>query len=124
MNRKFEVFSKEVALAALEEGRKLNLAPSLKEEDGKFEISYAYGEPATKEDYVSWSSLEGYMQSIGYELKYMREDLRFMEQRLYKHMDNGHLPPIKDAGKMEAALKVLGLSDSYTVSKPSVYIEY
>ena len=63
-------------------------------------------------------------EECSYQIKWMREDVSIMRDQLYKHMSNGHLPPITDAGIMEKALKVLGLGSSFEVKKPSVYVQY
>jgi hypothetical protein len=39
---------------------------------------------------------------------------------MWRHMSDGHLPPIKGAGKMEKALDTLGMSDDYAVYKPMI----
>lgn len=52
-----------------------------------------------------------------------REYLYELEDALYNHSSpsNGHIPKIKGAGKMEGALKALGISEDYEVQKPTIY---
>jgi hypothetical protein len=59
-----------------------------------------------------------------YQLKWMREDMSYTRDTLYKHVNNGHIPAITDAGIMKKALKSLGLEDSYQVSTPTVFVQY
>jgi len=56
-------------------------------------------------------------------ISYMREYMYQLEDQLWQHSSpsNGHLPKIKGAGKMESALKTLGLNDDYDVQKPTIY---
>ena len=46
-----------------------------------------------------------------------------LEDEHYKHKStqNGHLPPIIGAGKMNKALKALGLDNEYNVNKKELY---
>ncbi len=41
---------------------------------------------------------------------------------MFRKHEQGHLPPIKGAGKMEKALEKLGMADDYNVSKPTIWV--
>jgi len=61
---------------------------------------------------------------------YMQEDIDIMQRYIYRlegemydmfyEHTKGHLPPIKDAGKMQEALRAIGLGESFEVRKPTV----
>ncbi len=126
MKRKFILLNEVIAQAAVEEGQKLGLNASCEKVDDGYEISYAsYDEPEDKEEkaYVSYDDMQYIMNEFSYQIKYMREDVAYMWKAFAEHK-NGHLPPIKDAGVMKAALKSLGLADSYEVQKPTVWVYY
>jgi hypothetical protein len=65
----------------------------------------------------------GVISEMDYRFKWMNESVAECRKMYYDHL-MGHLPTIKDAGKMKAALKALGLEDSFEVRKPSVIIEW
>ncbi len=124
MNKKFLLINEEVALAAVEEGKKLGFNPECNKTENGYEITASY--PEKKEDdekYVSYDSMQYFREYVGYEIKYLREDLGYLWKAIHEHK-KGHLPPIADAGKMESALAALGLADSYNVQKPTVWVEY
>lgn len=68
--------------------------------------------------YRAMTSLYNYIDYVG---RGAHERIGRCEDNLYKHMDGGHLPPIKGAGKMEKVLKALDLDDDYQVIKPAIY---
>lgn len=129
MKHKFNILSEEIAVAAVEEGKKLGLNPVCEKVDDVYEISYAScyeekpacAEPMSREEV--YSCVQSMWDGLRYELKYMREDVSSLWKAFYEHK-SGHLPKISDAGKMEAALKALGIADSYQVHKPTVWVEY
>lgn len=52
---------------------------------------------------------------------YLERSIGNLQERLYDHTSNGHLPPIKSAGQLEKAIKVLGIGDDYQVVKPVIW---
>lgn len=58
-----------------------------------------------------------YIQGIQQQISYLRDD--FYNYTSYH--SQGHLPPIKGAGKMENALKVLGIDQDYQIIKPAIF---
>ena len=125
MKQKFNILNEAVANAAMEEGKKIGLENLHCEKvDDGFEISYASAyEDKASEEYMTRAEMNYYRNEVSYSLKYMREDLSYMRKEFHNHL-GGHLPAIKDAGKMEAALKTLGLGESFKVAKPTVWAEY
>jgi hypothetical protein len=127
----FSLDNLELATAAVEDAKNFGLKASLKTEEGKSIVSFesiadAYGEKEEKP--CCMSDVYNIMRSVAseyeYQLKWMREDINYMREALYKHTSSGHLPAIQDAGKMKEALKKLGLGDSYEVQTPTVYVQY
>ena len=53
--------------------------------------------------------------------RYISETREEMYEMLWEHKE-GHLPNIKDAGKMEEVLRNLGLADSFEVRKPIISV--
>jgi hypothetical protein len=47
-----------------------------------------------------------------------------MRESFSKHVNDGHLPSISDAGMMKKVLKSLGLEDSYEVKTPTIFVQY
>lgn len=122
----FCLLNEEVAVAAVEEGNKLGFQASYsKNEDDKFIVSYAsYNDKSEGQSiYMPKDEFDYYRSAMTYEMKYLREDINQLWKTFRLH-EAGHLPPIKDAGKLEAALKTLGLEDSFNVSKPTIWADY
>ena len=130
MKKKFSLQTMELAEAAVQDAANFGLQAVLEQSEG--EISVAYESPAgcsdKEEKSMSMEDVYAVVRSVAseydYQLKWMREDAAYTREALYKHMNNGHLPAIKDSGKMEEALKALGLANSYSVAKPTVWVEY
>ena len=66
------------------------------------------------------SSLFSYIES---ELSWLSKRISSLDERLYRHAEEGHLPPIQGAGKLEGAMKKLGIDDDYDVKKRVVWAE-
>ena len=62
-----------------------------------------------------WSEFE-------YQQKWLISWISSLDNAFWEHKQ-GHIPAINDAGKMEQALRALGLGDSYEVVKPTVYLK-
>jgi uncharacterized membrane protein YkoI len=130
MKKKFSLQTMEMAEAAVKDASNFGLSASMEEKDG--EISVAYESPAMCGDKetkaVSMEDVYAMVSSVAreyeYQLKWMREDMSYTRDTLYKHVNNGHIPAITDAGIMKKALKSLGLEDSYQVSTPTVFVQY
>lgn len=59
---------------------------------------------------------------VDYVLARSNERINACENKMYDHMaSSSHLPPIKGAGKMQKALKTLGLDDDYEAIKIPLY---
>lgn len=118
----------ELAEAAVKDAENFGLTAKVEQSDG--EISVAYEMPAScdkkEATAVCWDDVyaicRAYASEYQYQLKWVQEDLKYTREAFYNHL-KGHLPSINDAGKMEKALKNLGLEDSYNVVKPSIYVE-
>lgn len=134
MKRVLELNNLEVAQAALEDAKNKGLQATLKSVENTHVISYetstAYCDEEVKDSsksYVTYADMESmwraFYSEMEYSQKWMREDYAYLESSFREHK-KGHLPAINDAGKMEAALKTLGMADSYKVEKASVYVEY
>ena len=129
MKKKFSLQSLELAEAAVKDAVNFGLSATLEEADG--EVSVAYEAPAVyggkEEKAVSWDDVyaicRSYASEYQYQLKWVQEDLKYTREAFYNHL-KGHLPSINDAGRMEKALKSLGLEDSYKVNKPTIYVEF
>ena len=127
--KKFSLQNLELAQAALEDAKSFNLSASIEQKDG--EISIAYESPAMCENKESkavsmediYAVMKSYSSEYEYQLKWMREDMNYTRDIFYKHME-GHIPSIKDAGKLQAAINILGLGDSFEVKKAQIYVQY
>jgi hypothetical protein len=130
MKKSFSLQTMELAEAAVKDAENFGLTASI-EKNGE-EISIAYDSPAMVSDkpeqYMTtaeaYSMMKNYASEYEYQMKWMREDLGYMRENLFKHINNGHLPAISDAGMMKKALKSLGLEDSYEVKTPAVFVQY
>lgn len=130
MKNKFSLSDKEIATAAIQDAKNFGLEASLEEKDGLFEISFeskaSYDSPKeqaapTWDDYYNLS--KAIYSEMQYQIKWVREEMSYAMQRFNSHLE-GHLPAIKDAGKMQKAIDALGMSDSYEVRKQPVYVEW
>lgn len=130
MKQKF-LISEASSQSALADAKNFGLSAKLEKQDDQLFISYeskaSYGETEEKKEGPSWDDYYNLSKSLysemQYQLKWIREDLNWYSQALNKHQE-GHLPPIKDVGKMQAAINTLGIGDSYEVKKAAVYIQY
>lgn len=126
---KFQLSTLELSEAAIKDAKNFGLSAKLVNEDGQNFVEYesiAYSEPVaptnpTWDDYYAWS--KSVYSDMQYQLKWIREDYKYLAEAFYKHQE-GHLPPIKDAGKLQAAINTLGMGDSYEVKKAAVYVSY
>jgi len=55
--------------------------------------------------------------------EYIHDRINRLQQALYSHTEKGHLPPIEGAGRMQKALKAVGLDDDYQVQKKTIYAD-
>ena len=129
MKKSFELLNIELSEAAIADAKNFGLEAKLEKQEDKtfiaFESKADYG--SEKEESVSYEGVYSIMKSVysefEYQLKWIKEDLSYTRELFYKHME-GHLPSIKDVGKMQGAIDKLGLGDSYEVKKAQVYIQY
>ena len=61
------------------------------------------------------------LQYLIYDVEYLRSENNYLYGLIGEHMNNGHLPPIEGAGKLEAALKTLGMDKDYEVVKKPLF---
>lgn len=61
-----------------------------------------------------------FVEYIGYEMNWIASEIRYLENAFYRHQ-NGHLPAIEGAGKMERALETLGIKEDYEVEKKRIF---
>ena len=57
-------------------------------------------------------------------MEYVWARMDRMEQRIWKHESEGHIPPIKSAEQLQRALAALGLDSEYDVQKRTIYASY
>lgn len=133
MKNKFTLFKKETATAALEDAKNFGIKASLEEKDGAFQISFEskasfLGEKAESSPSPTWDDYYAFRDNIyaemQYQMKWVMEEISYLQREFYKHSGDGHLPPILDASIMKKALKALGLEDSFEVRKPFVHVQY
>lgn len=55
------------------------------------------------------------------QIGHVHDRISQLQGQLYDHTDKGHLPPIVGAGRMQKALKAVGLDDDYDVQKKTIY---
>ena len=124
--KSFEIKDKNIALAAVEDAKNFDLLASYDESKGVIEYSEAdiYSMPATPCSTDVENCVKNACSSIQYEMKWMHEDVSSLWKKISEHVNEGHLPPIKDAAAMKKALKALGMEDSYNVQVPTVYVQY
>lgn len=68
--------------------------------------------------------LDNLAYSINYISNSINELYRYVnsvENHLYKHLDNGHIPPILGAEKFANALEALGIDGDYKVEKKTIW---
>lgn len=127
MKKKFSLQSMELAEAAVKDAPNFGLSATIEQENGEISVAYEVKSEYEEKEALSMENVYSIVRSMysesEYQMKYLREDMGYMQKSLAKHMI-GHFPSITDAGKMEVALKALGLADSYNVSKPTIYVEY
>jgi hypothetical protein len=131
MKQKINFFNKETAEAALAEAKAIGWSAEIVDGDGGAVLEYeslaSYADEPEKSKAASEEEMYNIYRSLSQEMEYrfkwMNENIDGVRKMFFDHAI-GHLPPIKDAGKMSAALKSLGLEDSFEVRKPSVYIEW
>ena len=112
MKKKFSLQTMEMAEAAVKDAINFGLSASIEEKEGEISVAYESAVPVTKEaTAVSWDDVYSVMRSVysecEYQMKWMKEDLRWLSEAFSKHAGAGHLPQINDAGQMEKALKTL-----------------
>ena len=117
--------------AHIKSERKLD--SSVTEKDGKFHVEYSiadccYDQPKTGEcctptpSYDDLSRMASYIfKEMQYQMNWLWAEISYLRNSFYQHVDNGHLPPIKGAEKMEKALTALGIGGDYEVKKPVIY---
>lgn len=138
MKQTINFLSKEVALAAIEDAVNFGLKAKLVEQDSNIILQYESSlaneigmmekedddDEDSEDSYSNLKMIISDMQNqLSYQIKWMREDLAFMQKQFSEHL-MGHLPAIKDATKMEEALKSLGLAKSFEVRKPSISVDW
>jgi len=78
--------------------------------------------PYTREELESVLSrvIHSMHEEMNWQSRRLNSRMEWLEGQFYKHED-GHLPKIEGAGKMEKALKALGLEDDYRVEKRVIF---
>ncbi len=128
MKKTFRLETMEMAEAAVKDAENFGLTASLKNVDGEISVAYCAAEPCQAEEKaVCMADVYNVARALAneyeYQLKWLREDVQSMRDQYYKHL-SGHIPAILDSGRMEKALKTLGLDDSFVVQKPVVWVQY
>lgn len=59
-------------------------------------------------------------EDLKYTVNFLQRQIDSLNEALYRHSE-GHLPAILDVGKLQKAIDVLGLSDSFEVRKKVIY---
>lgn len=124
--KKIPFFEESVASLAVKDASNFGLTASLLKEGDSIFLTYeeskaCYEDKNCAPDYAD--IYRSVRNDLDYELKWIREDIRYQADRINAHMA-GHLPPIKDVGLMNKAIKSLGLEDSFIAEKARVYVEY
>ena len=127
MKKKFSLQTMEMAEAAVKDAPNFGLSAKIEQDDGEISVAYECKSETVEKESLSMENVYSIVRSVysecEYQMKWLREDLGYMRQSFAAHM-KGHLPAVLDAGKMEGAIKALGLADSYNVSKPTIWVEY
>jgi hypothetical protein len=127
MKKKFSLQTMEMAEAAVKDAPNFGLSAKIEQDDGEISVAYECKSETAEKESLSMENVYSIVRSVysecEYQMKWLREDLGYMRQSFAAHM-KGHLPAVLDAGKMEGAIKALGLADSYNVSKPTIWVEY
>jgi hypothetical protein len=66
------------------------------------------------------SERDSRMEEMRHEMRFLFSEMQYMYGELERHYE-GHLPPIKGAGRMEEALKALGIDKDYEVKKATLF---
>lgn len=105
-------------------GDKFQSVASMHESENEYKDKQKEEEYASKHEmYESMNRMSEYFRSeMAYEMKYTHARLNELEEEIYRHKQ-GHIPPIKDAAKMQEMLNVLGLGQSYEVVKPTIRVQ-
>ena len=130
MKKKFSLQTLEMAEAAVKDASNFGLVASVEENDGEISVAYECVSAPCQKDSVAvcwddvYSIVRSYSSEYEYQLKWLREDVSYLRESLYKHTGAGHIPAILDSGAMKKALKALGLEESFEVKVPAVYVQY
>jgi len=105
-----------------------NIDSSLTEKDGTVTVEYStadYAEPAREATAVTYADLESMCSYLYREMQYQTNWLSSavseLDNALWKHRTEGHLPAIIGPEKMQKAIEALGLAGDYEVQKRVVY---
>ena len=131
--KKLKLASQEIAELAANDAENFGISASVQKDGDDFFVEYSqvkasYGEEKEDEEEDEANEKEYYkykaaIQDFEWVLKWMKEDMEYTRKAFYQHLE-GHLPPIKDVAKLQNAIDILGLGDSFEVAKKTIYVEY
>lgn len=130
MKKKFSLQTMELAEAAAKDAPNFGLIASIEEKDDEISVAYDCAAPCVQKEVVAicWDDVHSIVRSAysecEYQMKWLREDVQYLRERLNKHVGAGHFPAVNDAGQMKKALKALGLEESFEVKVPEIYVQY
>lgn len=64
---------------------------------------------------------EYYYSDLCRSLEYIKEEIYFLREKLYQHIEKGHIPPVKSGEQLDRIIKLLGLDSDYEVKKEKIY---
>lgn len=127
MTKKFSLATMEMAESAVKDAPNFGLSAKIEQADGEISVAYDSCSDCGEKKSLSMEDVYSAMRSVSnefsYEVKWIREEVKYLHDRFNEHT-KGHLPAIRDGSKMEGALKALGIGDSFSVGKPTVWVEY
>lgn len=108
-------FQSKASLENFIEGLDQNKYKLLENNEVEIIASLPNEDDTDKEREMRWA-----IEDLSYEVKYALAQMNYLYGALENHYD-GHLPPIVGAGKLEKALKALGMDDDYEVKKRAIF---
>lgn len=78
-------------------------------------------EPVSCVEPCDVEALECGIKCLYDELKYVYNYIYRLEEELYKHKNDGHVPKIPSTTAMKKVIDILGLSDEYKVEPKVIY---
>lgn len=122
-SRTHKFFQEQTAISFAKELKdQLNIDATIKDNVVTYELSCAAMDEPEKTLSVNmfFDYMKYFEEDMRRYMKYLANDINYLFEMFHTH-SKGHLPPITSAGKMQEALKTLGIENDFEVKKPVIY---